>query len=139
MSKNNENYFCWSDAWVFTALYYSNKDKTKINLSKLIAAGDVLNHAIFTKDEIKNAFIKLQRTGIIIIYSEIIEFTDDGLKLMEKIEKVRGGLFSRIDISLQKLNSRRNKFPFFDDVNNCDFITDEMMDESYKIYKKYFM
>ena len=136
MSKNNENYFSWSDAWVFTALYFSNKDKKKINLSELIAAGDVLNHAIFTKDEIKNAFIKLQRRGIILIFNEIVEFTDYGLKLIEKAEKVRGGLFSRVDISLQKLNSKRNKFPFVEDVNNCDFITDEMMDKAYKIYIK---
>jgi len=137
MKKQNiENYFCWSDSWVFTALYYSNRHNKNIDFKNLLAAGDVLNHAILTIEEIKNAFMKLQERGIIFISKDNFEFTDCGKELIQKIEKVKGGLFSRIDISLKKLNSSRNKFGFSKNINNCEFITDGLIDKSYNDYMK---
>jgi len=40
-NENTEDYFSWSDSWVFTALYYSNFSNRTIDLKNIIAAGDV--------------------------------------------------------------------------------------------------
>ena len=132
--ETDENFFNRSDAWVFTALYYSNKNNKNINFKDLFAAGDMLNHSIPTNDEIRNAFVKFQKRGIIKISKEMFEFTDSGKALIEEILKVRGGLFSRIDISLKKLNSKRNGLKFYDNIEKCDFLTDEILNKSYKAY-----
>ena len=134
--ENTENYFSWPDSWVFTALYYSNFSNKNIDFKNLIAAGDVLNHAILTSGEIKDALIKLQNRGIIKISGDMVEFTDCGKELVLRIQRVKGGLFSRIDISLQELNSKRNRLQIIETIDTCDFITDELINKAYDDYRE---
>jgi hypothetical protein len=122
MDSIKENNFTWIDAWVFTSLYYSHKDNDLIDLKKVVSTGDVLNHAILTNIELRTAFIKLQNKGIIEICNEKISFTNIGKLIIESAEKVKGGLFSRVDISLKKLNSNRLKLPNIEEIDNCNFI-----------------
>lgn len=131
---NNNKYFSWADAWVFTSLYFTIKDEKIIDLSEIIGAGDVLNHSIMNEEEIKTAFIKLQKRGIIQIVKDRIKFTSLGKSIIEKAEKARGGLFSRVDISLQKLNSSRVKLPFIEGINDCAFITKDNVLKAYQNY-----
>ena len=133
-----EKYFSWSDAWVFTALYFTGRDEKTIDFGEIIAAGDALNYAIFNVEEIKTAFVKLQKRGIIQVVDNKIGFTDLGKLIIEKAEKVRGGMFSRVDISLKKLNSNRVKLPYCEEINDCSFITQEVVIEAYKKYIKKF-
>lgn len=121
----SENYFTWFDAWVFTSLYYLHKDNQSIDLKKIFSTGDVLNHAILTKVELRTAFIKLQRRGVIEISKNMINFTQLGKSIIEKVEKIKGGLFSRADITLKKLNSNRIKLPIIHEIDDCAFISIE--------------
>jgi hypothetical protein len=125
-----ENYFTWDDAWAFTSLYYSHKDNDSINLPKIISIGEALNHAILTNIELKTAFIKLQRKGIIEIQNGLIKFTHIGKSIIESSEKVKGGLFSRVDISFKKLNSSSVKLPIIEEIDGCAFITVENIDDN---------
>ena len=66
----------------------------------------------------------------------MVEFTDCGKELVLRIQKVKGGLFSRIDISLQELNSKRNGLQLFENIDSCDFITDELINKAYIDYRQ---
>lgn len=127
-------YFTWQDAWFFTALYMTHENGNPIDLTRIIAAGDALNHAIMTNEEIKTALLKLQTRGIVEIHEERIRFTELGDKIRTNAEKVKGGTFSRIDISLQKLNSRRLKLPIIKGVEINEKITEERIKDAYKAY-----
>ncbi|MCW7491012.1 hypothetical protein [Leptospira meyeri] len=78
----DKDYFNFSDAWVFESLIYSTKDETTLDFSNLIAAGDWLNHAILTIDEIKDGLIKLQRNGIIKLDNNILKYTELGKNII---------------------------------------------------------
>jgi hypothetical protein len=43
----NDKYFSWADCWVITGILWSHPDDAEIDLSAIIAAGDMLNHAIY--------------------------------------------------------------------------------------------
>lgn len=130
-----DDYFTWNDAWVFTALYKSHESNDQLNLLKLIGAGDMLNHAIFTEKEIISAFEKIQTKGIIILKGYQIIFTEVAMSLIDSCEKMAGGLFSRVDVTLKKLNSNRNKYTeTIKTVNISDYLKTHF-EESYKNYK----
>lgn len=52
-------YFEWSDAWVMAALFGYNDQFQQIELSKVIAFGDMLNHAIFLPNELSKDYPNL--------------------------------------------------------------------------------
>ena len=134
MKLNKEKYFNWSDAWVFTSIYYSTKDKDPINLKMIIGAGDMLNHSILNKEEINNGFYKLQKRGVIKIYNGILNYTDLGKLIINNAKKTNGGLFSRIDITLKKLNTNRIKLPIIDELEYYDLFTDDIIKEGSMCY-----
>lgn len=138
MSKNmnsiNEKYFTWADAWVFTSIYYSIKDNEPLNLSKIIGTGDMLNHSILNKEELNSGFYKLQKYGVIKILDGKIIYTDFGKIIITNSEKTKGGLFSRIDITLKKLNSNRIKLPINNEFVCNEIFTDELVNEEYLKY-----
>ena len=135
-NMNINNYFTWNDSWVFTTLYYTTKNKTKIDLPNFIATGDYLNHSIFDKDEVITGLIKLQKRGVIQIIEEKIIYTKIGNEIINNSKKTKGGLFSRVDVSLKKLNSKKIKLSIVDEINSCDFITETIYKNSVKKYQK---
>jgi len=74
MKVTENKYFLWEDAWVFTALFSTTPDKSKIDLFNIISSGDILNHSIVSKNEIINALIKLQIRDIIFIKNRIVYY-----------------------------------------------------------------
>ncbi|WP_010572339.1 hypothetical protein [Leptospira kmetyi] len=129
-----DNYFNWTDAWVFTALYYSTKDGSELNLRNLISAGDYLNHAIFERNEVVEGLTKVQKRGLLLLKNQTISYSEIAEAIFEKFNKSKGGQFSRVDIMLKNLNSNRNKFPLIDEVNFCEFITDLLLKSAYESY-----
>ena len=89
--------FSFSDAWVLTALYSSHRDLDNLDFSGIIAAGDGLNNAILSAEEIRNAFIKFQSTGLIEKLSTKIEYSEKGKELIQQCLETKGGQFSRIE------------------------------------------
>jgi hypothetical protein len=69
----------WSDAWVLTAAYVIARNP--VSLSDLVAAGDYINHAILTDEELEHAFTRLTAAGLVEVTGDAVLLTEDGLAL----------------------------------------------------------
>ena len=69
----------WSDAWVLTAAYVTGGNPA--DLSDVVAAGDHINHSIFTVDELEHAFSRLTAVGLAEIDGDVITLTADAIAL----------------------------------------------------------
>lgn len=105
-SKKENPVFSSSDAWVFASLILSFKNNEKLNIRKIISAGDYLNHSIFSLKELRAALIKLQKSGIIRISGSGIKLTRGGGRLKKECLKIRKGLVPDIKTALQVLNEK---------------------------------
>ena len=54
----------WSDAWLLLAIIYANQNGAA-TLDRIVAAGDAINHAIFTKAEFESGLARLTESGFI--------------------------------------------------------------------------
>ena len=54
----------WSDAWLLLSIIYAS-ESGGATLEKIIAAGDYINHAIFSPDELESGFARLTSGGYI--------------------------------------------------------------------------
>jgi hypothetical protein len=132
-------YFLWSDAWVFAALLRSTRDGKQIDLPLLIGAGDLLNHSIFSVDEIANALQKLQKRGIIAVSRKRITYSNEAYSIDQRASKMKGGLFSLVDSFLKIMNSMASGLPVLKETHGFDFITDELIKDAYMQYYKPFV
>lgn len=119
-----DNYFAWSDSWVVAGILWTVPDEAEIDLSSIIRAGDMLNHAVYTPEELKTGFLKAQKKGLITIDRGRIKLTAKAKEIKEKVSTLPGGLFSIVDKFHRILNSKRTKLADVDDesVDACDFI-----------------
>jgi hypothetical protein len=72
MDSSNRD-FLWSDAWLLLAVG-SAAQSEPAELASIIAMGDAIEHAIFTKEELNGGIGRLQRASY-------IEYTPAGLAL----------------------------------------------------------
>lgn len=72
----------WSDAWVLTAAYVPKKNP--VTLTELIGAGDGLNHAIFTDDELEQGLTKLRAAGLLEWDGDVITLTEKASSLCDE-------------------------------------------------------
>ena len=72
----------WSDAWVLTAAYLPKENP--VTLTELFGAGDAVNHAIFTDDELEQGLTKLRAGGLLRWDGEVITLTEKGLRLCDE-------------------------------------------------------
>jgi len=56
----------WSDAWLLLAIKYAQGNRPSAELEQIIAAGDGINHAIFTDAELHGGFARLAGGGFIL-------------------------------------------------------------------------
>ena len=75
----------WSDAWLLTAAYFT--EENPVSLRGLIGAGDSINHAIFTDDEIDHGLTRLTAAGLARLEGETIVLTDEAIRLCEEAVK----------------------------------------------------
>ena len=64
MSKENPT-FNWSDAWLLLAISLASQ-RAPATLESIIAAGDVINFAIFNPDELESGLVRLTEAGYIV-------------------------------------------------------------------------
>lgn len=131
---DKKSYFEWSDAWVFLSLSPYDGEYKPIELSSIIGVGDMLNHAIFLPEELRQGFRKLHSRGLIDIKGNEIRITQLGIEIKSKI---KGGMFSQVDNCLKRLNSPRLKLIEIEKEheNSLDFLSDASIEEGYKKYK----
>jgi hypothetical protein len=120
--------FTYSDAWFLTSLILNNKWSS---LDQVIATGDAINHAIFTKSEVNTALS-------VLIYLDYIEM--DNFKQMRATNKAlklwkpsfpRAGLFSQTDKILNQLNKSGD----YKNISTTEYFSDHDIDQSFKKYK----
>jgi len=120
--------FTFSDAWVLTTLILIN-DRT--TLSQLIACGDIINHAIFTKEDVNTALSKfLELNFIEIDQNKNMLVTSSGLRLPTK-SFYKSGLFSKVEILLKVLKKYAVK-----EIEIIEFFSDIEMKQAYSEYEK---
>ena len=127
--------FSWSDAWVLAATWATHEDGGRIDLTQVIAAGDMVNHSILEGEELRRAFAVLQRYDVIRISRRRIHFTTDGKSVMQIAQRKRGGLFSRVDAVLASLKSAAPRLARKRRINPCSFLTDAAVEEAYQRYR----
>jgi hypothetical protein len=85
----------WGDAWVLTAAYVTQENP--VSLRALIGAGDGINHAIFTDNELDHGLTRLSAAGLARLEGETIVLTDDAIRLCENAAKTTPYLLETVD------------------------------------------
>lgn len=68
------------------------------------------------------------RFSLIVFKDDTFSLSDKGKEIYIKYKKVKGGVFSRVEIAYKKLKSSRNKLkevlniPYFDFINEQDYL-----------------
>jgi hypothetical protein len=58
--------FSWSDSWLLLSIWYASDYGRRVStLTDVIAAGDFINHAIFTPGELQNGLARLTSAGYV--------------------------------------------------------------------------
>jgi hypothetical protein len=88
----------FADAWFATAVAIQ---ENPCDLASVIAAGDAIDHAIFTREEIQQAVSRLVGAGLLLV-------SDDGKFALtsagaDRLERRQGGLIEQVDSALELL------------------------------------
>lgn len=97
--------WAWSDAWLLTAAYFT--EENPVSLRGLIGAGDAINHALFTDNEIDHGLTRLEAAGLARLDGDTIVLTDEAMRLCEEAVKSTGYMFEatkRVEAALRKID-----------------------------------
>jgi hypothetical protein len=97
--------WAWSDAWLLTAAYSTQENP--VSLRGLIGAGDSINHALFTDDEIDHGLTRLTAAGLARFEGEKIVLTEDAVRLCEEAVKTTPYMFEatkKVEAALRKID-----------------------------------
>jgi hypothetical protein len=101
----------WSDEWLLTAAYFT--EENPVSLRSLFAAGDAINHAIFTDEEIDHGLTRLEAAGLACLDGETIVLTDDAKRLCEEAVKSTPYIFDGVkpvEAALRKIDLTGKEF-----------------------------
>lgn len=125
--------FTWEDGWIFASL---TGGKASSNLVDIVAAADVLNHAIPTAQELRAALRRLHAGGLVTIRARTVGLTPHGLRVYADGIKRRGGLFSVVDNMVKALNLPRHRLPPSPEKANVSFVTAPLIARSHAEYER---
>jgi hypothetical protein len=74
----------WSDAWLLLAIIYANKNGPG-SLDRIIAAGDLINHAIFKPEEFESGLYRLNAGGYITQKHQTFDITTKMIETSRRI------------------------------------------------------
>ena len=101
----------WSDAWLLTAAYVT--EENPVSLRSLFAAGDGINHAIFTDEEIDHGLTRLEAARLACLDGDTIVLTDDAKRLCEEAVKSTPYIFDgmkRVETALRSIDLTGKEF-----------------------------
>jgi hypothetical protein len=76
------------DCWVLFSIGFGNRGS---RLNDIISTGDILNHAIFTKEELENGLNKLLNNGYIKFSNDRFYATDKAISFYNDNRKIAEG------------------------------------------------
>ncbi len=129
----DNEFFEFSDAWVMTSLFMYDSKFQELILTHVIANGDVLNHAIFSLDELNKGFNKLIAANLIKFENDSIRLTESGLEIKAKVSREKGGLFERINNTLKRLQKLNI---YTSNIREQAFFDEKDLENAYNLYKK---
>jgi len=80
--------FLWSDAWLLLSVAIAQSEGGA-SLDRVVAAGDYINHAIFTFDELDGGVQRLATAGILVVESRQLQLTPLGSAIHAKVAAQR--------------------------------------------------
>ena len=81
----------WSDAWLLTAAHFTGENP--VTLRRLFGAGDAINHALFTDNELDSGLTRLQAAGLARLDGDKIVLSDEALRLCREAVDSTGYMF----------------------------------------------
>lgn len=85
-----------SDAWLLLAIIIAAGDEVA-TLDKIVGAGDFVNHAIFTNDEIESGLYRLTRAGYIQEVEGNFRPTEIALRQYKKTSEKKRAVFDQME------------------------------------------
>jgi hypothetical protein len=80
--------FRWSDAWLLLSIAWASRGGTAAAaLDEVIAAGDALNHAIFTFEEVDGGVARLSVADLIAVVDQRVQLTKAGKDLCDRMAR----------------------------------------------------
>jgi len=139
MPKTKPSYIS-SDAWILTSLAYAI-NSGKGTLSRIIGAGDYINHAILTRSELNGGISRLIRGDLITESDEGYALTPDGIAVthLEKDSKVSA--YEHMKTVGESIGAAAWKPG--EDPNDCDdnermktYVSENDLEKAFQEYKK---
>lgn len=104
-----QSQYNWSDAWLLLAIVYANKNG-RGSLDRIIAAGDLINHAIFKPEELQSGLYRLTAGGYITKKGQDFDVTENVRETSRKLSRRSGYIREELEqIELVLSTSRRHR------------------------------
>lgn len=82
VAESKDDAWRWEDAWVLQAVCLATSSGTApADLQAVMGAGDAVNHAVFTFDELSAGLRKLTAADIVTVRGDAIALTEQGREL----------------------------------------------------------
>jgi hypothetical protein len=99
----------WADAWLLLAIIYANKNG-RGSLDRIIAAGDLINHAIFKPEELQSGLYRLKAGGYITKTGQDFDVTENVRETSRKLSRRSGYIREELEqIELVLSTSKRQR------------------------------
>ncbi len=123
--------FEWSDGWLLMSVLWCGDDGA--DLSTIIGVGDMLNHAIFNLEELRDGFRRLLAAGLVAEENGQFQATVSAREMYQKIRRRRLGMFTQVEAMAQMLRSIP---PVLQTQEQEYSLSQEVYEESVKSYLK---
>lgn len=95
MTDSSNCNFLWSDAWLLLATG-STAQTEPAQIASVIAMGDAIEHAVFTKEELNGGIGRLQRAAYIEYTPAGLALTPQGRQLLEHASRAGATLSAQL-------------------------------------------
>ena len=96
--------YLWSDAWLLLAILYASREAGGASLDQVKAAGDYIEHAVFTEDELGGGLSRLSAGGFIEERKGLFSVTNKVLKAYKKTTTPRRAVYKELEDMVRFLN-----------------------------------
>lgn len=99
--------YVWSDAWLLLSVLLAGSTGAGATLEDIVAAGDAINHAIFTFYEIDGGLARLLAGGLVRIHGERVSPTLGAVAIYDRVHESRGSLLTQMEGIGRKIGAPR--------------------------------
>jgi hypothetical protein len=131
MSKAND---IFTDAWLLLSIALKD-GPDGVDLRGIIAAGDYINHAIFTEDELRGGLFRLTRTGCISQVNSRYHLVGRANEIREELMAACPTVAKSLDRFSEFLKTELYAISDIP-VGNCSDLTNETVRRAYRDYQK---